>query len=100
MHNERTKKSISSAKHAAVCTAPQDRYLDEVLDLFVDGSLVVVSAHGQTGDLTHEGVVGDTAHHSSRRPFRTARTEERQVLDTSGLIGSAGVGYEKDNAWS
>lgn len=54
--------------------------LDEVLDLLVDGGLLVVRAHGKAGDLSHQGVVGDTAYHGGRRPLGAARSEEGQVL--------------------
>lgn len=55
-------------------------YLDEVLDFLVDGSLIVVGAHGKPSDLSHESVVGDTAYDSGSRSLGAARSEEGQVL--------------------
>lgn len=59
-------------------------HLDEVLDLPVDGGLLVVGAHGETGDLAHQSVVGDTAHHGAAGALGAAGTEESQVLRERG----------------
>ena len=54
-----------------------------MLDLLVDGGLVVVGAHGKPGDLSHQGVVGDTAHDGSSGSLGAARAEKGQVLTTA-----------------
>lgn len=61
-------------------------HLDEVLDLLVDGRLLVVGAHGETSDLSHQRVVGGTAHHGSAGALGAARSEEGQVLPSQEKI--------------
>lgn len=62
-------------------SATQSTNLDEVLDLLVGGGLVVLCAHGQTGDRSHHSVVRGAVHdgRSRGRPLGTDGTEEPQV---------------------
>lgn len=51
-----------------------------MLDLLVDGGLLVVGAHGEAGDLSHQGVVSDTANNGGTGPLGAAGAKESQVL--------------------